>query len=123
MEQKANQHISVGGHLHIPVTLKPALRLHLWQLEDSFIQSNLQQANHSEEGETTTYRYSRYSGDDYKTKCQALTIARLSHSLCTTKIARIRSYTTKSFYFVCVSMTRRAWPHLLMWRGQPGMAL
>ena len=42
--------------------------------------------------ETTIYRC-RYSRDVHRTKCQALTIARLTHSRYTRKIARIRRYT------------------------------
>ena len=41
----------------------------------------------SEEGETTIY-LCRYSKDVHRTKCQALTIVRLTHSPYTTKIAR-----------------------------------
>ena len=45
----------------------------------------------SENGEITIYRC-LYSKDGHRTKCKALTIARLTHSPYTTKIARIRCY-------------------------------
>ena len=60
--------------------------LHLGHLAD---QSDLQSVHFSEEGVTTIYRY-RYSKDVHRIKCQALTIARLTHSPFTTKVARIR---------------------------------
>ena len=64
-------------------------------LANAFIQNNLQQVHLSEEGETTTYRWWN-STDGHRTKCQALTIARLTHSLYATKIARIRDDTMLS---------------------------
>ena len=68
------------------------IHLHLGHLTDAFIQSDLQKIHLSEERETI-YRcwYSKY-----RTKCPSLTIARLTHSLYTTKMARIRCYTMLS---------------------------
>ena len=60
------------------------LGLHLGLLADTFIQSH---------NNTTTIYRCRYSKDVHRTKCQALTIARLTRSLYTTKLTRIRCYT------------------------------
>ena len=43
----------------------------------------------------------RYSKDVDRTKCQALTIVRITPSLYTTKRARIRCYTMLSIIFKC----------------------
>ena len=51
----------------------------------------------SEERETELYRR-RYSKDIHRNMCQALTIAKLTH---TTNIARIRGYTMLSAIFKC----------------------
>ena len=59
------------------------LHLHLGNLADAFIQSDLQKIHLSEEREKTIY-CCRYSKD----KCQALTIVRLTHSPYTIKITR-----------------------------------
>ena len=71
-------------------------KIHLLKLtEDAFIQSDLQLVHLSKESERI-YRC-RYSKDVHGTKCKAPTTARLTHSPCTTKIARIRCYTTKYY--------------------------
>ena len=44
-----------------------------------------------------------YSEDVHRTKCKALRIPRLTHSLCATKITRIGCYTTK--YYNCIPRT------------------
>ena len=64
------------------------VHLHLGHLADAFIQSDLQE-HLSEEGETTL-DLCRYSKDVHRTKCQALTIVRLTHSLYTIKQASTR---------------------------------
>jgi hypothetical protein len=46
----------------------------------------------------------RYSKDVHRTKCQELTIARLTHSLYTTKIARIRRDIMLSTIFKCTDV-------------------
>ena len=50
--------------------------------------------------ETTIYLFG-YSKDVNRTKCQALTIIRLTHSPYTTEIARIRCYTRLSTIYKC----------------------
>ena len=70
--------------------------LHLGNLADAFIQSDLQKIHLSEEREKTIY-CCRYSKD----KCQALTIVRLTHSPYTIKITRIGHYTMLSTIFKC----------------------
>ena len=77
-----------------------AFERHFGHLADAVIQSDLQLAHLLEEGETTIYRC-RYSKDDHRTKCQALTIVSLTHSPYTTKIARIRCYTMLSTVIEC----------------------
>ena len=52
----------------------------------------------SEERETTMHLCG-YSEDVHRTKWQALTIARLTHSPYTTEIARLRRYTMLKYYF------------------------
>ena len=52
--------------------------LYLGHLADSFIQSDLQWVVHLSEGETI-YNW-RYRKEVHRTKCKALTIARLTHS-------------------------------------------
>ena len=54
----------------------------------------------SEEIETTIY-LCWYSKEVHRTKCKALTIARLTHTLYTTKMARIRCYTMLGTIFKC----------------------
>ena len=46
-------------------------------------------------------RYRRYSKDVHRTECQEPSITRLTHSLYTTKIARIIRYTMLSTIFKC----------------------
>ena len=61
---------------------------------------------------TTIYRC-WCSKDVHRTKCQALSIVRLTHSLYTTKLARIRCYTMLSNIFTtynqCVHEVLRSW--------------
>ena len=59
---------------------------------NSGVESDLQKVNLSDEKKTTIY----HSEDVHRTKCQAPTIARLTHSLYTTEIASIRCYTMLS---------------------------
>ena len=47
-----------------------------------------------------------YSKDVHRTKCQALTITRLTHSLYTTEIVRIRRYTVLCHLIVSVGLTQ-----------------
>ena len=69
------------------------LPLHLGYLAGAFIQKDdLQSVHLSEERETKIYCW-RYSKDIYRNKNQALTIARLTHSL----------YRTKIYYNICVN--------------------
>ena len=65
-------------------------------------------ADLSEESETTIYRC-WYSKDVHRTKCQALTVARLTHSPYTTKLARIRGHMMLSTILKCKSVT----PHCM----------
>ena len=69
---------------------------HLGYLADAFIQSDLQYVHLSEERETI-YRC-RYSKDVHRTKCQALTIIRLTHFAYPTKITRTSCYTMLSTF-------------------------
>ena len=75
------------------------ITVHLRYLADTFIQSDLQQVDLSEERETTIYRCP-YSKDVHGT-AQSLTIIRLNHCPYTTKIARIRCYKIHSTLFKC----------------------
>ena len=63
---------------------------------------------HMSEEKYTTLYHCRYSEDVHRTKCQALTIvnplARLTHPLCPTKLARIRCYPMLSTHFKCKDM-------------------
>ena len=77
-----------------------SLHLHCAHLADPFIQSNLQRVPLAEEGGTTIYRC-RYSKDVHRTECQGKTIAGLTHSRYTTKLARIRCSTMLRTIFKC----------------------
>ena len=78
--------------------MSPHLHSHLGHLADALIQSDLWKVHLSEERETTIYRC-RYIKDVHRSKCQAPTIARLTPSPYTTKIARIRCYSMQSTIF------------------------
>ena len=64
------------------------LHIHLEHLADTFIQSDIQKVNCQ-------------GKDVHRTKCRALTIVMLIHSLYTTKTVRIRCYTMLSTIFKC----------------------
>ena len=71
------------------------IHLHWGHLADTFIQSDFQLHFNLNYNSSTfskkreTIHSCRYSKDAHRTKCQALTITRLTHPLCTTEIARI----------------------------------
>ena len=88
-----------GGRPGVPTPLIH-LNLHPGRLVDTSIQSQLQEVYFSGERETTVY-LCHYSKDVHRTKCQALSITRLTHSPYITEIARIRRYTMLSTIFKC----------------------
>ena len=67
----------------------PRLHLHSGRLADAFIQRLKIRTFVRRKRNNNPCRYSE---DVHRTECQALTIARLTHSSYTTKIARIRCY-------------------------------
>ena len=85
-------------------------KLHDWHfghLADAFILIDIKWVVRRK---TTIYRW-RYRKDAHRNKCQAITIARLTHSLYTTKIARIRCYMMLSTIFKCQDVQ-----HTIRWR-------
>ena len=71
--------------------------LDIWQ---TLLSKATDKVHLTEESETRIY-LCWYSKDVHRTKCQAIKIARLSHSPYTTHIARVRCYTMLSTIFKC----------------------